>query len=118
MIAPVGLGVAALVLSLFPLPARAGACADDIYETDQAVNARLSAIAAHGKTGVETTFATTHHQPTPGTIAQAEAKVGDVSEDQVKVVTEDMIRARNADAANDLAACEKALTEARKALGL
>lgn len=118
MIAPVGLGLAALVLSLLPLPARAGACADDIYETDQAVNVRLGAIAAQGKTGAETTFATTHRQPTPGTVAQAEAKAGEVSEDQVKAVTEDMLQARNADAANDLTACEKALAEARKAIGL
>ncbi len=118
MIAPVGFGLAALAALLLPLPARAGPCADDIHETDQAVYARLGAIAAQGKTGAETTFATTHRQPTPGTVAQAEAKAGDLSEDQVNAVTQDMMQARTADAANDLAACEEALAEARKALGL
>ena len=96
--------------------AHAGPCANDIYRADQEINARLDAIAAKGRVGAESTFATMHRQPTPGTVAGAEEKLGDISEQDVKQVREYMAEARKADEANDRPACEKALAEARKIL--
>ena len=105
------------------LQARAGGCAggpctEDIYKADVAINARLDAAAAKGKSGTESTFATMNRQPTPATVAAAEAKLGDVSEAQVKAVREFMQAARRADEAGDKPACEKALSDARAILGM
>ena len=79
-------------------------------------SARLDAIAAKGRPGTESTFATMHRQPTPATVAGADENLGDVSEQDVRAVREYMTEARKADDANDRPACEKALTEARKIL--
>jgi hypothetical protein len=40
----------------------------------------LDAVAAKGKAGTESTFATTHRQPTQMTVAGAEEQLGEVSE--------------------------------------
>jgi hypothetical protein len=112
----VALGAAAS--ALWAASAWAGPCGDDLYKADIEVGRRLDAIAAKGRTGVESSFATTHHQPTPATVAGAEQKLGDISEAQVKTVREFMAEAHKADDAGDKAACEKALSEARKLLGM
>jgi hypothetical protein len=52
-----------------------------------------------------------HHQPTPGSIAGAEAKLGDVSPGKVQAVEALMTRAREADCAGDQDAGEQALAE-------
>ncbi len=98
--------------------AQAGPCAGEIYQADIAINRRLDEIAAQGKAGAESTFATTHHQPTPATIAGAEEKVGDVPPSGVQDVRKFMVEARRADDAGDTAACEKALADAKTILGL
>ncbi len=112
----VGLGGLALTLSTGA--AQAGACADDIYQADIAINKRLGEIAAHGKSAAESTFATSHHQPTPATIAGAEEKVGDIPASGVEDIHKFMVEARQADDAGDKAGCEKALAEARTIVGL
>ncbi len=104
---------------LFPVPAAvAGPCTYDIYQADEKIGKALDAAATKGKRGKESTFATTHRQPTPATLAGAEQQLGDISEAQVKAVRDFMQEARKADGANDRPACEKALAEARKVLGM
>lgn len=111
---------AALFAAVFALSAggaTAGPCADDITKADVEIGKRLDQLAAQGRAGSETTFATTHHQPTPATVAGAEEKVGDISEAQVNAVRKWMAEARKDDAAGDAASCEKALAQARSLLG-
>ena len=57
-----------------------------------------------------------HRQPTPGTVASAEEKAGDLSSDQVQAITEKLDAARDADDKGNRAACEKALNEAERML--
>jgi hypothetical protein len=52
-----------------------------------------------------------HRQPTPGSIAVVEAKLGDVSPGKVQAVEALMTRAREADRAGDRDAIEQALAE-------
>ncbi len=110
--------VGGLALTSWDGPAQAGPCADEIYQADIAINKRLDEIAANGKAGTESTFATMHRQPTPATIAGAEEKAGDVSASGVQDVRKFMAEARQADDAGDQAGCEKALAEARTIVGL
>ncbi len=112
------LAFAALACALCPVSSYAGPCADDLYKADLAIGKRLDEIAANGKPAAESTFATAHHQPTPATVAGAEETVGDISEAQVTAVRKFMVEAKQADAAGDKDACEKALSEARGLLGM
>ena len=98
-------------------PAHAGPCADEIYQADVALAKKLGTAAVRGKAGTESTFATINRQPTPATVAGAEAKLGDLAEADVERIEKFLDDARKADAANDKPACEAALTEARKILG-
>jgi hypothetical protein len=113
---PVALGGAAV--ALLAASAHAGPCAEDLYNAGVEIGKRLDAIAARGRAGAESTFATSHHQPTPATIAGAEEKLGDISEEQARAVHEYMAAAKRADDAGDKPACENALSEARKILGM
>jgi hypothetical protein len=100
---------ASLALVLFAAAAHAGPCTDRIYQTDLAVSKLLDAAAAQGRPAAESTFATMHRQPTPSTVASAEAKAGDLSLADLQAITADMDQARSADDAGDRAGCEKAL---------
>ena len=86
-------------------PARIG-----FYQTDIAIEKLLDVAAAQGRPAPESTFATMHRQPTPSTIASAEARAGDLSSADLQAITEDMDQARTADDAGDRAPCEKALS--------
>ncbi len=97
-------------------PARAGPCTDDIYRQQVAFDRRLNTAAATGPTGAQTADATLHRQPTPNTVAQAEEKLGDISEDAAHAFGEAMRRARAADAAGDKTGCETALADGRTAI--
>ena len=112
------LAFAAIACALCPALSHAGPCAEDLYRAEVDVGKRLDQIAAAGKTGAELAFATTHHQPTPATIAGAEESVGDISSAQVKAVRQYMADAKKADDAGDKAACEQALSQARNLLGM
>jgi hypothetical protein len=63
----------------------------------------------------ESAAATEHHEPTPGSIAQAEQSLGEGSGDEKALAA--LTRARQADAAGDATSCERALAELRTALG-
>jgi hypothetical protein len=116
MIARNAIAPAATALVLFAAPAHAGPCTDRIYQADLKVEKLLDAAAANGAPAPQSSFATMHRQPTPGTVASAEEKAGDLSSAQVQAITEDLDAARDADDKGDRAACEKALNEVDRML--
>jgi hypothetical protein len=104
-------------LTALAAPCYAGPCSADIDATQARIDAKLEAEAAAGKTAPESTAATAHHQPTPNSIAAAEARIGDVSGKLVHAVEEDMAQARRDDAAGNEKGCTEALSRVHKALG-
>jgi hypothetical protein len=76
-----------------------------------------AARAAAGPSAPESTGALTHRQPTPGSIAAAEEKLGEVSAQRVQAATQAMARARAADSAGDKSACERALADVEHEIG-
>jgi hypothetical protein len=103
-------------LMVLAAPAYAGPCTDRIYAADLAVGKLLDAVAAQGTPAPESSFATMHRQPTPGTVASAEEKAGNLSSAQVEAITRTLDAARDADDKGDRAACEKALNEVDRML--
>ena len=97
--------------------AYAGPCSHEIDRVQALIDAKLEAKAAAGPAARESTAATMNRQPTPGSIAAAEARLGEVSPQTVEAVAAAMARARKADSADDQSACEQALAEVRRALG-
>jgi hypothetical protein len=106
----------AVALLLTVAPGLAGPCAKEMADVEAVFDAKLSAAAAAGPTAPESTLATLHHQPTPGTVAQAEAQLGDISPENARIVTDALDRALAADERNDVQACREDLAEARAAL--
>ena len=94
-------------------PALAGPCTGEIHDLEVEVNAKLDAIAGHGKTARQSTAAQMHRQPTPNTLANAEVEAGDISDADVTRVRQFIAQARQADGMDDLATCHKALADAR-----
>src|SRR5215470_3088102 len=112
------LGVAcAAALAASVSASYAGPCSKDIDRVQAQIDARLEAKAKAGPSARESTAATMNRQPTPASIAAAEAKLGDISPQRVKAIKAAMARARKADRAGDQAACQKALADAQSALG-
>ena len=95
----------------------AGPCAHEIDRMQAQVDARLEAKAAAGPAARESTAATMNRQPTPESMAAAEARLGEVSPQKMEAVAAAMARARAADAAGDKSACEQALADAQRAIG-
>jgi hypothetical protein len=85
--------LSAVALAMSPVAGYAGPCSQDIDLMQSRVDARLEAKAAAGPSARESTAATMHRQPTPGSIAAAEGKLGEVSSDQVKAIEVAMARA-------------------------
>jgi len=94
----------------------AGPCTDDIEKMRARIDAKLHAMAAAGPTGRQV-GASTHVQPTPRSMAAAEAKLGEVSAETVAAVRQAMLRASAADSAGDKNACEQALAEVQRSIG-
>jgi hypothetical protein len=115
MIVRYATSAAGLAFILGAAPAQAGPCTDRIYQTDLAVSKLLDS-AAQGRPADESTFATMHRQPTPGSVANAEEQAGDLTADEVEAITEAMDVARHADDAGDSAGCEKVLGEVDRML--
>ena len=109
--------LSAVALAISPATGYASPCSHDIDLMQSRIDARLEAKAAAGPSARESTAATMHRQPTPGSIAAAEGKLGEVSSDQVKAIEVAMARARKADLANDKSTCEQALAEVQRAIG-
>jgi hypothetical protein len=94
----------------------AGPCSGEIDRVQARLDARLEAIAGAGPSAPESAAALRHHQPTPQSMAAAEAKLGEVPSTAVTVLRETMARAREADHAGNASECEKALAEVRRAI--
>jgi hypothetical protein len=109
------LSAAALVASISS--GHAGPCTQEIDGMQVRIEAKMGARAAAGPTARESTGALLNRQPTPGSIAAAEERLGEVSAQTVETVTRAMARARAADSAGDKSACEQALAEVQRALG-
>lgn len=99
------LSAAALLFS--SLPSFAGPCTKAIDATQSRLDARIEADARLGRTAPESTGALLHHQPTPGSIAQAEQKLGEGR--HLEAAQNLMAEARKADQANNAAGCHEAL---------
>src|SRR5215472_9824221 len=96
--------------------AHAGPCTTEIAQMQARIDARLGANATVGRSAPESTEARTHRQPTPGSVAAAEEKLGEMSAQKVAAASQAMARARAADDAGDKSACEQALAEVGRAL--
>ena len=94
----------------------AGPCSHEIDRMQAAIDAKLNATAGAGPSARESTAATMNRQPTPQSIAEAEARLGEVPQQQVEAMTAAMARARAADGAGNQSACEQALADVRRAL--
>src|SRR5580704_16420567 len=107
---------AGMALILGAAAAHAGPCTDRIYQTDLDVAKLLDSAAAQGQPAAESTFATMHRQPTPGSIASAEQDAGELTSEEAQAITEAMDEARHADDEGDQAGCEKALNDVDRIL--
>jgi hypothetical protein len=106
---------AAGLLALVTGPAAAGPCTADIDALQAKIDSRVDTTAGAGKLGSQSQAAQLHRQPTPQSIADAEAKLGEGKASDEALAA--LGKARKADAAGDAAACSDALAAARKALG-
>lgn len=95
---------AAAVLGLGPATAHAGPCSNDIAAFENAARESARNVDA-GPMARQTVGSQLHHQPTPGSVAEAQARA-DQAFDSV------LARAKSLDQQND-PACAKALDEAK-----
>lgn len=106
--------LSAVVLLGSGLASHAGPCTSAIDVMQRRLDAKIEAVAGAMPFAKESAAAKLNRQPTPGSIAAAEAKLGAGKEMQQAVAALD--RARSADAAGDKASCEQALAEVEHAL--
>jgi hypothetical protein len=109
------LSAAALVAST--TAGYAGPCSSEIDRVQARVDAKLEATARSGPAAPESSAALLHRQPTPGSIAAAEDRLGEMSSATVAAIAAAMARAREADRAGDQSTCEQALADAQRAIG-
>jgi hypothetical protein len=95
----------------------ASPCSHEIDRVQAEIDAELETLAAAGPSARESTAATMNRQPTPGSIATAEAGLGDVSARKVEALKAAMAKARAADNVGAQATCDKALADVHRALG-
>lgn len=115
--ATIVLALSAAVLVASMLACSAGPCSSDIARMQARLDARLGAAAARGPSAPESAGALAHRQPTPGSIASAEQRLGEISPEKGKIIREAMARARAADQAGNTMACEQALEEVERTIG-
>jgi hypothetical protein len=95
----------------------AAPCSQEIERVQAHIDAKLEAAARIGALAPESAAALLHRQPTPGSIAAAENRLGEVSSAIVATVAAAMARAREAEGAGDATACEQALADVQRAIG-
>ena len=95
-------------------PGQAGPCTQDIVRVQSQVDAKIDAIAGAGPAGTESRAAQLHRQPTPGSVATAEQRLGEGRSMDAALAA--LARARAADDAGNKPACDQALAEAQQAL--
>jgi hypothetical protein len=107
--------LSAAVLAASMSASYAGPCSSEIDRAQAQVDAMVEVQAATGPSGRETVGAMTHRQPTPGSVAAAEEKLGNGASAERALAA--LARAREADRAADAKACESALADVRRILG-
>ena len=108
--------ICAIVFAAWGSAANAGPCAQGIDSLQAKLDSKLEANAAAGPSARESTAATMNRQPTPRSIAAAEAKLGEISPEKAQTFEAAVARARVADRIADPSACEQALADAQSAL--
>src|SRR6516225_6408791 len=81
------------VVAASTIGSQAGPCSAEIYSMEASVEALL------------------HRQPTPGSIAAAESRLGTASPQMIDAIMRGLARAHEADRTGDLNACRRALSE-------
>jgi hypothetical protein len=104
----------AFPLILMTAPSFAGPCTQDIDRVQAQVDARIDAVAGAGPAGPESNAARLHREPTPGSVAAAEQRLGEGRPMESALAA--LARARTADSAGDRSACERALADAQRAI--
>ena len=110
----VGCAVLALLSSVNE--SHAVTCAKEIAETQQQVDAAITATAGSGKGAPESLDARLHRQPTPDSLAAAEMKLGEGQSNVAAAAALD--EARAADRKGRERVCERAVRDAKRALGV
>jgi hypothetical protein len=109
--------LSAATLATSTIASYAGPCSNEIDRMQARIDAGVEAVAPTGPSAPESPGALLHRQPTPGSIAAVESKLGDVSSHTVELVEAAMARARKADLADDKNGCDQALADVRQAIG-
>src|SRR5262245_40566982 len=108
--------LAAAALAASMSAAYASPCSPEVTQIQNLIDARIH-VKAGAATAPESTAAKTHHQPTPSSVAAAEAQLGQLSPEEFTAVNAAMAQALKADGAGDRSACEQALAEVKRLLG-
>src|SRR5260370_40240105 len=108
--------ISAATIATSSIGGQAGPCYDEIYRMEAHLESLLQAKSAAGPTARESTEARLHHQPTRESIAAAVTRLGLASPQAADAVMRAMARARDADRAGDLNACERALADVESAI--
>jgi hypothetical protein len=95
----------------------AGPCSRAIDRMQARIDSRLETVAGTGPMAPVSSGAYLHRQPTPRSLAAAEARLGELSPQTIAAVRASMERARDADRAGDKRACTRALADVRRAMG-
>jgi hypothetical protein len=101
--------LSAALFAAFAGSAEAGPCSDQIARAQADLDQRIEADAASAGSQPESVEARLHHQPTPGSVAQAEQRSGSKTDNERALAV--LAQARKADESGDRAACEQALKE-------
>jgi type II secretory pathway component PulM len=110
------LALSGVVLAASTTTCSASPCSPEIERLQTRLDTRLETKADAGPSAPESRRALRHDQPTPRSIASAEAKLGEISPEKAKIIRESMARAREADQAGDNSVCEQALAEVRRTI--
>ncbi|MBO1909436.1 hypothetical protein J4G37_31990 [Microvirga sp. 3-52] len=94
---------------------KAGPCTAQIDNLQAEIDAQIDRAAGIGPMGRESVAADDHHQPTPDSIARAEASLGNGR--SYERALEVLSQARAADQAGDAASCARAVGIVRETIG-
>jgi hypothetical protein len=108
--------LSATALAVSTMACYAGPCSNEIDRIQARIDAKVEAVARAAPPAYESSGVLLHRQPTPGSIAAAESKLGDVSSSTVEAIENAMARARKADLADDKEGCDRALADIRRTI--
>jgi hypothetical protein len=109
--------LSAAAVTLSTQPSRANSCSEDIDRAWAQVNTKIQARSGAGRSAPESTIAFLHRQPTPSSVAAAQERLVDMWR-PIETAVAALSRAREADRTDNRVACEEALAQARRAIGL